>query len=205
MRFLLISFLLILSLFVVCRTSSLDCMLSLSQAQRIFFFFLFKYVLYFKVLLALITALHNIGNIFTSVMRSSPEMLVQGVPTYAEHLSAAFPFVVHLIPVWHSWVNVTLTKPKGMFWLTRKAPNPPINTIKAAHQFFTVGTTHGNAIHSPFSASQKKLNSWTQKSKIVTSWAKQISTSLMSIWRLGWVSAFGSVSFFLSHSCVLSS
>lgn len=78
-------------------------------------YFLFKYVLCFKVLLAFITVLHNIGNIFISVMRSSPEMLVQGVPTYAEHLSAAFPFAAHLIPVWHSWVNVTLTKPKGMF------------------------------------------------------------------------------------------
>lgn len=88
---------------------------SFTSTRKDFFFFLFKYVLYFKVLLALITALHNIGNIFTSVMRSSPEMLVQGVPTYAEHLSAAFPFVVHLIPVWHSWVNVTLTKAKGMF------------------------------------------------------------------------------------------
>lgn len=87
-------------------------------STRKFFLFLFfklKHVLCFKILLALITALHKIGNIFTSVMRSSPEMLVQGVPTYAEHLSAAFPFAVHLIPVWHSWVNVTLTKPKGMF------------------------------------------------------------------------------------------
>lgn len=88
---------------------------SFTSTRKDVFNFLFKYVLYFKVLLALITALHNIGNIFTSVMRSSPEMLVQGVLTYAEHLSAAFPFVVHLIPVWHSWVNVTLTKPKGMF------------------------------------------------------------------------------------------
>lgn len=88
---------------------------SFTGTRKDFLNFLFKYVLYFKVLLVFITALHNIGNIFTSIMRSSPEMLVQGVPTYAEHLSAAFPFAAHLIPVWHLWVNVTLNKPKGMF------------------------------------------------------------------------------------------
>lgn len=31
----------------------------------------------------------------------------------------------------------------------QQSPQPPINAIKAAHQCFSVGATHGNAIHPP--------------------------------------------------------